>query len=617
MPKILFSLLFVIMLVTYSDAAILVFSQDGTYVAKPDLATANASSDVRTKKVVVMSALSAVQSNISSASVHSFAPLLEVAPGGSINPTTTFRIANPASSITPEWFGAVGNGITDDTVAFNRALKATPAILQLQAKTYRITTVVQPSRVTIVGMGMNATTLKAYTNNDGLGGIYADSNSSTAFISNIGIRDLTIDNTCVTITSPLSNGQWNYLVSWNGVAGGTIERVKFYGMRGDGIFLGAKPSPIGVGVNRHNSNITIRDCYFDGLSVNRNGISVGDCDGILITGNTFVNCSTLYMPGAIDFELEQGVPCLLRNVVISHNNFSMYQGNGAIQFVFSSVYNTQPSNIVISDNVTTGSTSSFIYMVMNTTIPSNPYGFAIKGNIINNMFSLIWLQDGYLRGATISENLVYGGAFAGWIGYNTTTKNYDLMINNNLFYGTVDGLHLGETYNSSIANNIFDGQTNGAGAQLVIGGAGSPYSNISVTGNQFLNATGNSIVGVGNWNPATNIFRNNMVVGSKVYFDAFLNDNTGMHVNSGSAVYSFNTATLPNAFPTGISLATLSGDANTPIVNATGTLTTYKLSGDTNYISSTYQEFRPTYNATGIYIRQAGNATSWGSWITK
>lgn len=40
--------------------------------------------------------------------------------------------------ITPEMFGAIGNGVTDDTAAFNAAIQANPVVKALSPKNYRI-----------------------------------------------------------------------------------------------------------------------------------------------------------------------------------------------------------------------------------------------------------------------------------------------------------------------------------------------------------------------------------------------------------------------------------------------------------------------------------------------
>ncbi|KAB0665664.1 hypothetical protein F6V25_08045 [Oryzomonas japonica] len=84
--------LFITMLAGYADAAIQVISKEGIYTSKPDLATAAKSKDGAGQTFIVTSALSAVQSNISSATLHGWPAdrSLRVEKGGSINNTTSF-----------------------------------------------------------------------------------------------------------------------------------------------------------------------------------------------------------------------------------------------------------------------------------------------------------------------------------------------------------------------------------------------------------------------------------------------------------------------------------------------------------------------------------------------
>lgn len=128
-----------------SDAAILVKAQNGTYSAKASLLAAATAADAAGKTVIVTSALSAVMSNISSATVHSWPAdrKLVVEKGGSIGNTTIFKFADGApfeagrhtafagtgrvQGITvayPEWWGAKADNLNTSITANNTALQA-------------------------------------------------------------------------------------------------------------------------------------------------------------------------------------------------------------------------------------------------------------------------------------------------------------------------------------------------------------------------------------------------------------------------------------------------------------------------------------------------------------
>lgn len=127
MMKYFITLVFTLVTIN-ANAAILVFSPNGSYTTKTTLYQAATAADAAGKTIVVTSALSAVQSNISSATIHSWPTdrTLRVEKGGSINPTTAFTGLPYAE---PEWFGAnTTPGTTDMSAAINKALAAAPVV---------------------------------------------------------------------------------------------------------------------------------------------------------------------------------------------------------------------------------------------------------------------------------------------------------------------------------------------------------------------------------------------------------------------------------------------------------------------------------------------------------
>lgn len=141
-------------MVASATAGILVFSPNGTYTQKSTLSDANIAADVVGKTVVVTTPLSAVQSNISSATVHGWRTdaKLVVEKGGSINPTTFFT---GLSYVEPEWFGAKGDGTTDDTVAIQNAINSlslTGGVLKFNAGHYKVTSRLQIGNGSVAGV---------------------------------------------------------------------------------------------------------------------------------------------------------------------------------------------------------------------------------------------------------------------------------------------------------------------------------------------------------------------------------------------------------------------------------------------------------------------------------
>ncbi|QRN56027.1 right-handed parallel beta-helix repeat-containing protein [Dyella caseinilytica] len=115
--------------------------------------------------------------------------------------------------------------------------------------------------------------------------------------------------------------QYFYLFAVNATSDLTVERMVFYGFRGDGMYVGSGTLK---STERHNQRVTVRDCLFDGaVKDNRNGLSIIDCDKLTVSGCTFTNIGNSKLShsvGAIDFEPDHNWS-IYRDVVISHCKF--------------------------------------------------------------------------------------------------------------------------------------------------------------------------------------------------------------------------------------------------------------------------------------------------------
>ncbi len=132
---------FFVLSVAPAQSDILIESSNGVLVNNPAITTM-AQACAQGFPVHVTTALNSSFSNISSASVHNCTPQVIFGPKGSLGNTTVFRFNAPptiadnsqhftgAGRITgmvvakPEMFGAVGNGIVDDTISVVRAVTA-------------------------------------------------------------------------------------------------------------------------------------------------------------------------------------------------------------------------------------------------------------------------------------------------------------------------------------------------------------------------------------------------------------------------------------------------------------------------------------------------------------
>ncbi|SFS08177.1 Right handed beta helix region [Dyella sp. OK004] len=115
--------------------------------------------------------------------------------------------------------------------------------------------------------------------------------------------------------------QFFYLLAVNATSDLTVEKVTFYGFRGDGMYVGSGTLSQ---TERHNERVTVRNCLFDGaVKDNRNGLSVIDCDGLTVENCVFRNIGNAKLSrsvGGIDFEPDHNWS-VYRNVVIRGCSF--------------------------------------------------------------------------------------------------------------------------------------------------------------------------------------------------------------------------------------------------------------------------------------------------------
>ena len=125
--KRLFLTLVTLLFTTQAQAAILVFSPNGSYTTKTSLSAAAAAADTASKTVVVTSALSSSFSNISSATLHAWPSdrKLKVEKGGSIGNTTAFKINAPFEAGSYPIFTGTGKVLIDSGDEINATWFAT------------------------------------------------------------------------------------------------------------------------------------------------------------------------------------------------------------------------------------------------------------------------------------------------------------------------------------------------------------------------------------------------------------------------------------------------------------------------------------------------------------
>lgn len=215
--------------------------------------------------------------------------------------------------VTPEDFGAVGDGITDDTDAINKALEHSN-VLNMNAKTYLVSantetaTAIMANNKTINGNGATIK-IKPFSG-ESYQIICAEGNTRISNLTIIGERD----------EHTGTSGEWGMGISLSNSNYANIENVTIKNCWGDGIYLASKNSDTG---ENGCANVTIVNCTID--NNRRNGISIVNCNNFIIDGCTISNTNGTNPQCGIDIErnhdneITKGV---IKNSTFIDNHFS-------------------------------------------------------------------------------------------------------------------------------------------------------------------------------------------------------------------------------------------------------------------------------------------------------
>jgi hypothetical protein len=526
-----------------SHAAILVFSPNGTYTTKPDLTTAATAADAAGKTVVVTSALSAVQSNISSATVHGW-PVdraLRVEKGGSIANTTTFRLNGPFSTgdyqvfagsgtvtglkeARPEWFGAAGDGTTDDTAAINAAVQATNGWVKFtHGKTYIIspaTPMTFASGATFVAFPMKSNMLIDLTGSTlKLKNGYSTDGApkrgeffgATTALSNIIIKGGTMDGNGANNKISPSRGSGTYNRYPQSFVIFSTDNGRGSNILLDGVTLqnSAGASPLKFAESNTADILlgqgwTVKNCTFINDASDTDDMSTiyAFAENVLLDGNTFKMTSppTFGVPTAIEIHGAH-------TRVVNNHILNFFQG------MWQSVNYTNDTHDVLIANNTMVVQQTGIAFEHDISTEKDLYGISIKNNIVeldNTNNRSIQLKTGFTVGAlntihdiNISGNLVKktGGYIYGSAGIvlqypSVGQKHTGIVIAGNHFVNTVFGLYAninaGGTYGTvTYDNNQMVNLTPATGYAAPIG---ATITTVAASPIDYLELKGNSII---------------------------------------------------------------------------------------------------------------------------
>jgi len=514
-------------------------------------------------------------------------------------------------------FGAVGDGVTDDTAAFLAAMTASSNVYVPEG-TYCVDAGNSTGCLITSGTGYNVygdgekSVIKRFSYNPASSCINFDSGSASAFIDDVKFSNLKFLGDIATLGH---DELYGHLLRMNGVRRVVIEKCYFEGPRSDAILIGSGPG--GPTSERHNFDIVVRDCIFDGVlygaTGGRNAISFIDVDRATIDGNVFRNWSRNDMPGSLCFEPDYSFG-VIKNVTISGNKFSECGGNrGHIALSTDNIPNANWANIIVIGN--TFSSNNVVSLFCSTTLGTVPNAVIIADNTITECEHILFHPSGSVYGLSIMDNSSFAST-SGYgrilIGDNTTagrtSKEIDIVGNTLISNITVPVVVSNNITTLNVRNNTMRGATQ---SHMSLGLVGNTIQEVSIVGNQFLGAISDEIVvAAGTQVVATNLWYNNYHPNTETHsFRALQNNFAGS---------TFNIKTIsdaPNTYPYGVSQARYQ---NIAIVTANDNGMVETRRPSSNSEAATIQFFYPDYSATDLddfYFRKAIDATTWAAWF--
>lgn len=413
---------------------------------------------------------------------------------------TLWVAGDPSTGIAPEsWFnvkdvayGAIGNGVNDDTIEVQAALTAANAagggIVYFPEGTYLCDDISFPgNNIIIQGAGWGSIIKQKNSGdnhylvsvNPGSGGTTNPANNKTG----CGIRDIQLLGTVATDAFQ----QHVFLLNLNACSNFIAQNVYFNGFRGDGAYVGSGNAG---GIERHNVNIQFLNCLFDGVNQdNRNGISVIDCDGLLVEGCTFKNIGRTDMPGAIDLEPNSGSTyAVIRSIKILYNQFISIRGSsGAVMGYFwdaQSTFTNKIRDIKVIGNTFRDCLCPFFFQMPqqpSTSDIANDIEFA-HNTVITATGDMLIL--GGVRGVQVHNNIWISCPKSVQFGYTYAVRDVWFDHNSAHLCGTDNGrlIFIYRANKMYLRFNDADG-LNGEFVRFDVDGTGGTSDNICVTGN--------------------------------------------------------------------------------------------------------------------------------------
>lgn len=433
-----------------------------------------------------------------------FVDFVTPVPADWLNNVNSFvHTSQPVYVFNVKTYGAVGNGVTDDSNAILAALAAASAagggVVQFPAGTYKITkTLFVPANTTLQGFSKFSTTIIAANNTT----TFTGGNPNAMIMlnaNNSSVENLTID------------GNMNNNTSGVYVAIGQSQPTTNLIIQNCTIQNSINTSILLLPNSATTQNVIIRNNTI--LNSGWDGIDCFACVNFLVEGNTVISAG--------GNGILTGYAAGINSNIAQHGRITNNYVNKA----------TPPTHI-LAGNPETG------FMIVNGA--GDSHILVDHNDLYDNRHAA---QDGLglgQDGTSVNENLVWANnniTYAGLYGLDMSSNH--IAIGNYIRYSAQQGIKFGtdvggNLVNSTCAHNIVDscnlagtGTTEGIWVAATLTGAlpSALYANIKITGNRVVdyNATPHTIFGLGIG------FQNNLVYSNCDFSDNDFSELAGVN----------------------------------------------------------------------------------------
>jgi hypothetical protein len=583
---------------------------------------------------------------------------------------TAFQILHtnvPASAVTPEQFGAIGNGTTNDTTAMTACFNASATrgvACHLGSHTYVVDDIAMPSPLILTGDGPQASRILRLTSSSATGGVLHCFSSADAGCANTWISNLTIDGNKAnesTASTVLNIGQYSNVHLRNII----VENSKAIGIGLD------KSVDEAAGASSELINVTARDNNSDGIAVTTKSWHLL-AENVVAMSNAGNGMHIYYTPNVTP------VPAQFQYTTIRGGEFS---SNGAAGFLARGwiknyaggfpIYGPGPepvTHIIVTGVIARNNNRYGIVVQANEAVISDSvamdnnlagdYGGGFLGPCTNCQWNNLSSSGGFI-GLDVGTSLgvhVRGGTFTGnRFGVNiggshhsdvrgaTATNNTEVQIHAIAAEGDGDGYGI-EGYTTTLViegNRMGCGNTGTYGLRVYNGGL-----NITVTDNHVqgcdidkaislevdsASVDNNTVVlpGVSKLQGTVDLNvtdqTTTLVIPAWVNSIELLGTNNFSNVRTyeqaaaGTGIYSVQITTPGRGYANGVATATVSGCSVAPTgvvaVNRGGEVTGYRISGHGSGCVSPTISFAGGTGATGV-VRNVPLSTAWNKKLT-